>query len=150
MSKQYKRHARFYAEDLAIMSDMGSAEIKTYLALRYCSFVKEEKDQITAKCEHPQTKLADSISVSVATIKRGLNALRKRFKDNPDFILSSKRRLSKPAVIELSIRIKSISKKPNLSHTEGSHVEPSHMYSNYNNNNNSHLKIVKNYFDSEF
>jgi hypothetical protein len=152
MSKQTK-HARLFAEDLRLISEMKPAEIKTYLALRYCSYLNVSSKHITTKCTVSQEQIATQANLSRATIARGLSMLKKRFPNT----LTVTRQLSRPAIIELVIirdpasKVSHVDTNRNLNmvtHTVDSHDETNHIYKQ----NNKHDNIVNfsSYFDSEF
>ena len=152
MSKQTK-HARLFAEDLRLISEMKPAEIKTYLALRYCSYLNVSSKHITTKCTVSQEQIATQANLSRATIARGLSMLKKRFPNT----LTVTRQLSRPAIIELVIirdpasKVSHVDTNRNLNmvrHTVESHDETNHIYKQ----NNKHDNIVNfsSYFDSEF
>lgn len=152
MSKQTK-HARLFAEDLRLISEMKPAEIKTYLALRYCSYLNVSSKHITTKCTVSQEQIATQANLSRATIARGLSMLKKRFPNT----LTVTRQLSRPAIIELVIirdpasKVSHVDTNRNLNmvtHTVDSHDETNHIYKQ----NNKHDNIVNfsSYFDSDF
>ena len=152
MSKQTK-HARLFAEDLRLISEMKPAEIKTYLALRYCSYLNVSSKHITTKCTVSQEQIATQANLSRATIARGLSMLKKRFPNT----LTVTRQLSRPAIIELVIirdpasKVSHVDTNRNLNmvrHTVESHDETNHIYKQ----NNKHDNIVNfsSYFDSDF
>ena len=152
MSKQTK-HARLFAEDLRLISEMKPAEIKTYLALRYCSYLNVSSKHITTKCTVSQEQIATQANLSRATIARGLSMLKKRLPNT----LTVTRQLSRPAIIELVIirdpasKVSHVDTNRNLNmvtHTVDSHDETNHIYKQ----NNKHDNIVNfsSYFDSDF
>ena len=152
MSKQTK-HARLFAEDLRLISEMKPAEIKTYLALRYCRYLTVSSKHITTKCTVSQEQIATQANLSRATIARGLSMLKKRFPNT----LTVTRQLSRPAIIELVIirdpasKVSHVDTNRNLNmvtHTVDSHDETNHIYKQ----NNKHDNIVNfsSYFDSDF
>ena len=152
MSKQTK-HARLFAEDLRLISEMKPAEIKTYLALRYCSYLNVSSKHIITKCTVSQEQIATQANLSRATIARGLSMLKKRFPNT----LTVTRQLSRPAIIELVIirdpasKVSHVDTNRNLNmvtHTVDSHDETNHIYKQ----NNKHDNIVNfsSYFDSDF
>lgn len=152
MSKQTK-HARLFAEDLRLISEMKPAEIKTYLALRYCSYLNVSSKHISTKCTVSQEQIATQSNLSRATIARGLSMLKKRFPNT----LTVTRQLSRPAIIELVIirdpasKVSTCDTNRNLNmvrHTVDSHDETNHIYKQ----NNKHDNIVNfsSYFDSDF
>jgi hypothetical protein len=152
MSKQTK-HARLFAEDLRLISKMKPAEIKTYLALRYCSYLNVSSKHISTKCTVSQEQIATQANLSRATIARGLSMLKKRFPNT----LTVTRQLSSPAIIELVIirdpasKVSHVDTNRNLNmvtHTVVSHDETNHIYKQ----NNKHDNIVNfsSYFDSDF
>ncbi len=152
MSKQ-KKHARLYIEDLKLISQMRHAEIKAYIALRYCSYLETSTKFIQTKCTISQDQLALFSGVSRSTITRGIALLKKRFPNN----LTVTRQLGRPAIIELVI-IRDASTKEStcdanskvnmLRQTNESHSDASYIYKQ----NNKHNNIVEfsSYFDSDF
>lgn len=152
MSKQSK-HARLFAEDLRHISQMKQAEIKTYLALRYCSYLEMSSRFISTKCTISQEQLAAYSGVSRATITRGIKLLKERFPNN----LTITRQLGRPAIIELVIIRDAATKESHVDanrklnmvrQTKESHGDASYIYKQ----NNKHDNIVKfsSYFDTDF
>lgn len=154
MSKQTK-HARLFAEDLRHISKMKQAEIKAYLALRYCSYLDMSAKHITTKCTVSQAQMAKMSGISRATIGRGIALLKKRFPNT----LTVTRQLGRPAIIELVIVRDAPSKASNMSEsnrnlnmvsksTASNMSEDSYIYKQ----NNKHDNIVNfsSYFDSDF
>ena len=154
MSKQSK-HARLFAEDLRHISRMKQAEIKAYLALRYCSYLEMSSKHITTKCTVSQAQMAKMSGISRATIGRGIALLKKRFPNT----LTVTRQLGRPAIIELVIIRDASSKSSNMSESNrnlnmvsksaaSNMSEDSYIYKQ----NNKHDNIVKfsSYFDTDF
>ena len=152
MSKQSK-HARLFAEDLRHISQMKQAEIKTYLALRFCSYLEMSSRFISTKCTISQEQLAAYSGVSRATITRGIKLLKERFPNN----LTITRQLGRPAIIELVIIRDAATKESHVDanrklnmvrQTKESHGDASYIYKQ----NNKHDNIVKfsSYFDTDF
>ena len=152
MSKQSK-HARLFAEDLRHISQMKQAEIKTYLALRFCSYLEMSSRFISTKCTISQEQLAAYSGVSRATITRGIKLLKERFPNN----LTITRQLGRPAIIELVIIRDAATKESHVDanrklnmvrQSKESHGDASYIYKQ----NNKHDNIVKfsSYFDTDF
>ena len=152
MSKQTK-HARLFAEDLRHIAQMKQAEIKAYLALRYCSYLDMSSKFISTKCTISQDQLAAYSGVSRATITRGIALLKKRFPNN----LTVTRQLGRPAIIELVIIRDAATKESTcdanrkvnmVRQSKESHGDASYIYKQ----NNKHDNIVdfSSYFDSDF
>ena len=154
MSKQTK-HARLFAEDLRHISQMKQAEIKAYLALRYCSYLEMSSKHITTKCTVSQAQMAKMSGISRATIGRGIALLKKRC-PNPLTVI---RQLGRPAIIELVIIRDPSSKSSDMSESNrnlnmvsksaaSNMSEDSYIYKQ----NNKHDNIVKfsSYFDTDF
>ena len=152
MSKQSK-HARLFAEDLRHISQMKQAEIKTYLALRFCSYLEMSSRFISTKCTISQEQLAAYSGVSRATITRGIKLLKERFPNN----LTITRQLGRPAIIELVIIRDAATKESHgdanrklnmVRQSKESHGDASYIYKQ----NNKHDNIVKfsSYFDTDF
>ena len=154
MSKQTK-HARLFVEDLRHIAQMKQAEIKAYLALRYCSFLHMSSKHITTKCAVSQAQMAKMSGISRATIGRGIALLKKRFPNT----LTVTRQLGRPAIIELVIVRDAPSKASHMSESNrnlnmvsksvaSNMSEDSYIYKQ----NNKHDNIVdfSSYFDSDF
>ena len=152
MSKQTK-HARLFAEDLRHIAQMKQAEIKAYLALRYCSFLHMSSKHITTKCAVSQAQMAKMSGISRATIGRGIALLKKRFPNT----LTVTRQLGRPAIIELVIVRDAATKESTcdanrkvnmVRQSKESHGDASYIYKQ----NNKHDNIVEfsSYFDSDF